>query len=91
MTFCARSLRCDMAYHPLVPVVIALTGISAIFVLFGLLLIVSFALNRIFPHTEAEDKTGKETAPSLHISPPADEETVAVIQAAISAHLKNRL
>lgn len=80
-----------MTYHLLIPLVVALTGISVIFVLFGLLLLVSFALNRIFPYTEHEDKTEKENALSLHISPPADEETVAVIQAAIAAHLKRSL
>ena len=80
-----------MTYHLLIPLVVAFTGISVVFVLFGLLLVVSFALNRIFPHTEAEDKAEKTHAMSLHISPPADEETVAVIQAAIAAHLKKRL
>jgi Na+-transporting methylmalonyl-CoA/oxaloacetate decarboxylase gamma subunit len=77
-----------MTQQLLVPLVSAFTGITAVFVLFGLLFLASFALNRIFPHTQAEDEAEKEKATSLHVSPQVDEETVAVIQAAIAAHLK---
>ena len=77
-----------MTQQLLVPLVSAFTGITAVFVLFGLLSLVAGALNRIFPHTQAEDDAQKENAMSLHVSPQVDEETVAVIQAAIAAHLK---
>lgn len=68
--------------------VVILTGITATSFLFGLLLLTSLALNKIFPNTQAEDQTEKKSAEPLNIPTQMDEETVAVIQAAITAHLR---
>ena len=68
--------------------VVILTGITAISILFGLLLLTSLALNTLFPDAKAGEITENETAMPPHISPQVDEETVAVIQAAITTHLR---
>lgn len=78
-----------MDQYLLVSLITAFTGISVVFILFALLLVAAVLLNRIFPITDAKDKTEREMP--LHVSPQADDEIVAVIQAAISAHLKRSL
>lgn len=75
----------------LVSLITAFTGISVVFILFTLLLVAAVSLNRIFPNTDATDKAEGETAMPLHASIQADDEIVAVIQAAITTHLKRSL
>lgn len=77
-----------MMSHLIYPLVNAFTGMAAVFILFTLLFIAAFALNRIFPLVDSEENKEKTEPLKLHITPQADEETVAVIQAAISAHLR---
>ncbi|MBF0290962.1 MAG: OadG family protein [Nitrospinae bacterium] len=77
-----------MDQYLLVSLITAFTGISVVFILFALLLLTSITLNRIFPVTDAKDKADNGTATPLHVSAQADDEIVAVIQAAITAHLK---
>lgn len=77
-----------MAQQLVVTLVVILTGITAISILFGLLLLTSITLNKIFPFTQTGNKTENENAMPIHISTQVDEETVAVIQAAITTHLR---
>jgi Na+-transporting methylmalonyl-CoA/oxaloacetate decarboxylase gamma subunit len=77
-----------MAQQLIVTLVVILTGMTAISILFGLLLLTSLALNALFPNTQAGNKTENENAMPPHIPPQVDEETIAVIQAAIATHLR---
>jgi len=77
-----------MAQQLIVTLFVILTGMTAISILFGLLLLASLALNKVFPNTAAGDKVGNGYAMPPHISPQVDQETIAVIQAAITTHLR---
>jgi Na+-transporting methylmalonyl-CoA/oxaloacetate decarboxylase gamma subunit len=70
---------------------VMITGMAAISILFGLLMLTSLALNTLFPNTQAVDITENENPIPPHISPQVDKETIAVIQAAIATHLKARV
>jgi hypothetical protein len=68
--------------------IVILTGMTAISILFGLLLFAALALNKLFPPTQAGNKTENENVTPPPISPQVDEETIAVIQAAVSTYLR---
>lgn len=78
----------DMAHQLVITMVVILTGITAISILFLLLSLTAIALNKLFPVTQTANKIESGTSTPSHVSEQTDEETVAVIQAAIATHLR---
>ena len=64
--------------------IVTMIGMSIIFLVLGILWLTIFALNRIFPFKAPETQSGAASAPV------DDTQTVAVIQAAVTAYRKQR-